>query len=126
MSEEDIHQFGTPSRWFASTPSQPPADPSKCTKCGKDLEIMGLRQPYPPKRDDMGRAICPHCTTVQPGGTGPASGLGGFAMSDSVLTQQGGNARWMTAEEIIQANIDRLTGPLPGSWKGLFGRFEDD
>jgi hypothetical protein len=56
---------GLPNSWFASTPAQP-QDPSKCTKCGKDLDFVGLNKTYPPKRDDMGRAICPHCAAVQP------------------------------------------------------------
>jgi len=44
---------------------QPPADNSKCEKCGKDLDTVGLNRTYPPKRDDMGRAICPHCGHTQ-------------------------------------------------------------
>jgi len=86
------------SDWFASTPASPaPADPSKCAKCAKPLETMGLNRTYPPKRDDMGRAICPHCTTVQPGGIdgGPYHGLS----SDSAM-----NA--------IRANIDRLAAEI--------------
>ena len=43
----------------------PPANTDKCSKCGKDLETVGLNHTYPPKRDDMGRAICPHCGHVQ-------------------------------------------------------------
>lgn len=42
--------------------SCPPADDDDiCTNCGKAMTVPGLNRSYPPKRDDAGRPICPHC-----------------------------------------------------------------
>jgi len=73
VSEEYLLQGGRPPSWTTSSgwfrlpnvpQPTPPADPSNCASCGKGMEIVGLNQTYPPKRDPNGHAICPHCGRV--------------------------------------------------------------
>ena len=52
---------------------QQPADDGNCAKCGKELSFVGLRQVHPPKRDEQGRVICPHCGYVH-GAVGQGGG----------------------------------------------------
>lgn len=80
VSFEAMDDGLAPSDWqhagfwtYKPTPNPVPAPVSgdNCQKCGKAMTVQGLNRDYPPKRDSMGRAVCPHCGEASgPGVTG--------------------------------------------------------
>lgn len=82
ITEETVRDGYVPAAWWPWSSDwfnlprpaapQPAGDPDNCPKCGKAMTVLGLNRTYPPKRDDMGRPICPHCPATAPP-SGPPS-----------------------------------------------------